>query len=194
LYFFSWGSLAACLYLVSSLLQEIRGINVIQQTDPKTLKWFILLASGLVAMGSASRIFKAGNCSSTLDGSFCRRTKFAVSAGVISFFLSFCVATMGLVRGLDLGFLGLLFELIVSGLLVILWCFGVGYITFGISPGHAIGNLYFSTWISFLVIILLFSDSLRQWWDHNPSAAQSTEGECENKRQASADQNIDDDI
>jgi hypothetical protein len=41
-------------------------------------------------------------------------------------------------------------------LMLVVWCFGVGYITFGdTSPGTNIGNLYFSTWASFCISVML---------------------------------------
>ena len=44
-----------------------------------------------------------------------------------------------------------------------MWCFGVGYTTFGESPGSQIGNLYFSSWISFLLSVFLFGHNFREF-------------------------------
>ena len=46
-----------------------------------------------------------------------------------------------------------------SVLMVVLWSFGLGYTTFGDGPGKNIGNLYFSTWTSFILSVLLTADS-----------------------------------
>jgi hypothetical protein len=39
----------------------------------------------------------------------------------------------------------------------------LGYITFGEGPGHAIGNLYFATWASFVLSVLLFAEGYREY-------------------------------
>jgi hypothetical protein len=174
-YFFSWGCFAACVFMVASLAQELRGIDV-TKTNPKTMKWFVLMACGLIAMGNGTRIFKAGQCGSTLPGTFCRRTKFAISVGVLGFFIPFVMLAVARFSAFTV-----LIETVVSLVLLILWCFGVGYITFGLSPGHAIGNLYFASWISFVVSVLLFSDCLREFMDAQAMA--STNGESPQQEQ-----------
>jgi hypothetical protein len=54
-------------------------------------------------------------------------------------------------------------DLIASGVFLIMWCFGVGFITFGGGPGSTIGNLYFSTWISFILSIVMFSGNFSEY-------------------------------
>ena len=46
--------------------------------------------------------------------------------------------------------------------LLIVWCFGVGFITFGNTPGSTISNLYFATWASFLLVVFLFAQNFRE--------------------------------
>ena len=54
-------------------------------------------------------------------------------------------------------------DFVINTVFLILWCFGVSYITFGASPGSTIGNLYFSTWITFLLSVFSFAVSFREF-------------------------------
>ena len=51
----------------------------------------------------------------------------------------------------------------VTTFLFIMWCVGTFLITFGQSPGALIGNLYFSTWISFLLIMMIFAQAFQDF-------------------------------
>jgi len=41
------------------------------------------------------------------------------------------------------------------------WTFAVGYITFGTGPARTVGNLYFSTWASFISACALASSGMQ---------------------------------
>ena len=167
LYFFSWISFAVCVLLTLSLLQETMGIDA-RQTEGKQARWFFLFASSLVVMGSATRVFNADSNPCDQDEfngeeingeKFCKRAKFAIALGVIS-----VVAALAMTLAVFKHLAAAIIELGVSSLLIILWTFGVGFITFGgaSSPGTSIGNLYFSTWISFVLTVLLFGKSFQE--------------------------------
>ena len=154
LYFFSWLSFASVIYLSGSLAQETVGIDV-TKTPSKSARWYGLCASSLVVMGASVRLFKAEDCT---NGSqeLCKRTKFAISAGTIGFFFAL-VMTYLTQKGL-----AIIVETVATMILLALWCFGVGYITFGSAPGAQIGNLYFATWISFIICVFLFGQCFRE--------------------------------
>eukprot|EP00527_Entomoneis_sp_CCMP2396_P004835 CAMPEP_0198141170 /NCGR_PEP_ID=MMETSP1443-20131203/4214_1 /TAXON_ID=186043 /ORGANISM="Entomoneis sp., Strain CCMP2396" /LENGTH=328 /DNA_ID=CAMNT_0043803821 /DNA_START=167 /DNA_END=1153 /DNA_ORIENTATION=- len=167
LYFFSWGCFAMCIFLTLSLFQENMGVNVRQLVaeKQKQMSWFYLAASSLVVMGSAVRIYRsdAVECGNEDGGElygtdFCKRTTYALSLGTITF-----VAAIAIMLALMKHLLAAMMELGATVILLILWIFGVGFITFGGSkaPGANIGNLYFSTWISFILIVQLFAKSLQ---------------------------------
>jgi hypothetical protein len=154
LYFFSWLSFASTLYLSGSLAQEQMGFDV-TKTPPKSARWYGLCASSLVVMGSSVRLFKEEDCNN-FNGEFCKRTKFALSAGTIGFFFAL-VLTFLTQSGLSI-----IIETAATAIMLVFWCFGVGYITFGSAPGAQIGNLYFATWISFIICVFLFGQCFRE--------------------------------
>jgi hypothetical protein len=157
LYFSSWACFCCCLWIVGSQAQETFGFDI-TQVAPRKAKAYGLVASSLVVMGSSIRIFNSFKCYRTeMSGvDVCRQTKFAISAGVIGF----CIAVTWTVAA-HMGLTQLNYELYGSSVLLVLWVFGLAFITFGRGPGHAIGNLYFATWISLIISIFLFSESLR---------------------------------
>lgn len=174
LYFFSWVAFVVTIFLVLSLAREKLGFDV-RQTDGKQLRWFFLAASSLVVMGAATRTYKSdsiqcGNDDVGGGSNLCKRTNFAISLGVITFVIAI-VAVFMLIRHM----MAAMIELGISTILLILWTFGVGFITFGGSdaPGTSIGNLYFSTWISFILVVLLFGNSLQEFT--SGSAARETQ-------------------
>jgi hypothetical protein len=156
LYFFSWLSFASTMYLSGSLAQEAAGYDV-TKTPPKSARWYGLCAASLVVMGASIRLFKETDCKNEETGSeFCKRTKFAISAGTIGFFFAL-ILTYLTQKGL-----AIVVETVATMMLLALWCFGVGYITFGTAPGSQIGNLYFATWICFILCVFLFGECFRQ--------------------------------
>lgn len=160
LYLFSWGALATVVYIAGSLLEEVTGVSVRQVAgnNRKAGRWYGLTATSMIVMVSSVRIFVAKECSADTWSSteYCKRTKFGISLGVLSFVLAFFVAYYS-ARGV----MSRMIELGVTTVLLTMWCFGVGFITFGRSPGAKIGNLYLSTWASFILIVFLFAETFR---------------------------------
>lgn len=161
LYFFSWLSLAAVIFLSGSLLQEFWGVDV-RTTPAKSARWYGITASSLVVLGSCVRTLRAAQCnlSQEFDDEvkFCRRTKLGISMGVIGFILA--AGMTALIQKMKFTVIA---EFGITTFQLTLWCFAVGYITFGASPGATIGNLYFSTWISFILSVFLFAQSFRDY-------------------------------
>jgi hypothetical protein len=173
-YFFSWVSLGVAVYLAGSLLQETTGIEIKKSalTHGKTGKWYGFAASSIVVMVASVRVYQGAKCGGALQGQeYCRRTNLGIALGCISFVSGVSVAC-GMARQLVQSFV----ELLVSALLLTMWCFGVGFITFGTSPGAKIGNLYFSTWISFIVIVVIFAAVFRDYMAARSAAAASHHG------------------
>lgn len=159
LYFFSWGAfLMSFVVFVSYLRRHVLGKDKFM-TSSKMIQWAILCFMSLVVMSSATRIFEDVNCDvGDVSGTdFCKRTKFGVSLGVIS----------GVIAALFIFVSPFMHDMIsaVTGILLFAaWCFGIGYITFGgvKAPAfNSLGNLYFSTWGSFVTSCVLAGDGVR---------------------------------
>lgn len=169
LYFSSWISFAAAVFLAGSLAQETMGLDI-RSAPSKQARWFGLAAASLVVLFASVRIYRNDNIQcggpvttyqneetgmeeETLAGTeLCKRTKLGIALGVLTF-----ISSLGFSFGAGLVPFAGLVELGLSAVLLIMWVFGVGFITFGgnLSPGTHIGNLYFSTWISFGLVVSL---------------------------------------
>lgn len=162
LYFSCWIAFAAAVFLAGSLAQETMGVDVRGMAQDKQARWFSLGASAMVVLFASVRIYRNDeiNCGDsdadlTLSGTeFCKRTNLGISLGVLTFLAAMLNAFGGNVILAQLG-LGAVVELAMSAILMVMWTFGVGFITFGgdLSPGTHIGNLYFATWISFALSV-----------------------------------------
>jgi hypothetical protein len=159
LFFFSWGAFLCSLWMVVQLIREGVGFDI-YKTDPRMAKWYGLLLTSIVIMGASSQIFRAFECFlEDMQGvAMCQRTKYAMSAGVLGFW-SAAFFTYAAHAGLT----GPTSEVYGSALLLSIWCFGLGLITFGDGPGHSIGNLYFATWISFTLSVFLFAECFQNY-------------------------------
>jgi hypothetical protein len=112
-----------------------------------TTSFFLLSASSFVVFVNALDILDTLKCKTrsdypNFDDTTCNRTKFAMILGIICAILSLLVAGLSSVPILQ-GLVGVL--------LLASWACGVSYITFGDGPGSELGNLYFATWISFIL-------------------------------------------
>lgn len=160
LYVSSWGGLITSFVTIVSFVQEKRGVSA--TVRPST--WGGLCITSFLVMISASRLYQNFDCKDRKDwggwdesagdeGDFvdmldaiCHRTQFAIGAGVISGVIA---AVWLLIQLCAPGFRAVILEIIISVLMFIAWCFGVGFVTFGNNdraPGADFGNLYFSTW------------------------------------------------
>jgi hypothetical protein len=148
LYFFSWFSLVSAFVL---WFQYIRAAYKVGGGDEDNKKFNPLLWAGVsfssfVVLVSAVRIYMTDTVCDE-NNAYCKRTKFAVSLGAVSAFFSAFWMVLGhnATALIDAAF---------SVLVFILWAFGVSYITFGVeSPGQFLGNLYFGTWLGFVLAL-----------------------------------------
>jgi hypothetical protein len=165
LYFFSWAALCCTIYLSGSLIQDTMNV-LLTHVAAKAARWYGLVASTLVVLGSAVRTFRAASCKDpslddddTTTGEYCRRAKFAISLGAIGF-ITATIMTYLVQQKKQLTTIS---DICINTTFILFWCFGVSYITFGASPGSTIGNLYFSTWISFVIAVFSFAVSFREF-------------------------------
>jgi hypothetical protein len=164
LYFGSWLTFFVSIWIAGDLAKEMYGMDIVGMVSPHVKarrgKWYALIATSLIVMSSSVRVFRAFPCSADImtKSPTCRQTKFAISAGVIGTLFS-----MGATLYTARGKFSHRSDWISSAVMVIIWSFGLGYITFGSGPGQNIGNLYFATWGSFTLSVLLAAESVREY-------------------------------
>lgn len=152
LYFFSWISFGCILFIVGDVVQEITGRNLRTEFSPKSAKWFGLLATSIVVLASSSMIYQDYGCSGQ-PWAVCQRTNYAISLGV----LGIVITGIALVAT-PMGKMTPTIEIILSSLLFVLYVFGVGFLTFSEGPATTLGNLYFASWIGFIVSFILLAE------------------------------------
>lgn len=159
-------------YIAASLLQESAGIDVRQSAvaHGKTGKWYGYSAVCIIVMVASVRIFQTSVCDGASEVR-CKRTKFGIALGSISFVGGVTVACL-----MSRNMIHLCTELVVAAFSLAMWCFGVGFLTFGDSPGATIGNLYFSAWISFIIIVIIFAGVFRDFLAARGAAAAHQSG------------------
>jgi hypothetical protein len=85
---------------------------------------------------------------------YCKRSKLGIAVGTICLFLSMGVIGMNVF----MPFTPFAFEFGVAIICAVLHGFGVAYVTSSSGPGALIGNLYYFSWISFLLAAFLVGD------------------------------------
>lgn len=151
LFFFSWAGFVTSIVLFISYLKSAVGMDLLgsmHQRGARLTSWAALIATSFIVMGSSLRLMD-GECSPNQHhpDEFCTRTKFGISIGAVGFTFALAMVTLKLFCRVE----SIVYEFIPALLLAILNGVGVAFITSNKGPGSAIGNLYFGSWISFLV-------------------------------------------
>jgi hypothetical protein len=104
----------------------------------------------------------------------CDRITAAISLGAISALISLVWLAGRFVVTKDYPSI---VDAVVAAVLLALWTFGATYLTFDEeqSPAVAQGNLYFSTWSGWGLLVFLASKSFRTFWNVAPVAQTETE-------------------
>jgi len=147
LYFFTWAAFISSAFVLASIAQQYRLVDV-QHASSKIVRWYLFLVASVVVFGTATKL-RAVTCLVPEDD-ICRTTNYAVSLGVISAGLSVIPITW-----FHCAKMSLIVEAIVGTILMVFYSVGAAYITDISGPGSNIGNLYFSTWIGFGISVLL---------------------------------------
>lgn len=158
LYSSSWISFALIMLINGGIGQQAAGRDFVAQSTPKTMKWCGLAGCAMVMLASSITFHRSFNCNENGYSADCKHNKYAISLGVIG-----TVFGVGMSYLTSKGSLKILYELIVSCLAFILFAAGVIVITFSPGPGTTIGNLYFSTWLAFIVSVMLFTECVHEF-------------------------------
>ena len=136
------------------MVSNLFGVNFVEgiQNRSKSFSyWMALMFCSFVVMGSSSE-FHARKCSDGEEDAACSRCVFGVVVGVVGVLFSGGIVVMKIVHGLASPYL---IEVAVCVWLFLLYVFEVGFITGNNGPGAPLGNLYYFSWISFLLTIAI---------------------------------------
>lgn len=179
LYYFSWASFISSLFVSGHFAQEMSGGSLdVGKTPPKVALWLLFTASSFVVLGASSKLHDTLDCKNSSSDT-CNRNKFAISIGAIGGVVGLVVLCMA-----KRNMIPKMFEMIVGVTVLILYGFGVAFITFGDGSGTQVGNLYYFTWISFVTTMVLAFGTFGEFWGGRKSgeseaAAEETKPEIE---------------
>lgn len=178
LYFFSWIAFICTLFIFGSYMQELTGREVASELTPKQSKWMGLMAASIVVLSSSGEIHNTLNCNSNLSWDTCSRNAYAISLGVLGSLFS-----GGMLFLAQSGKLTIMIEFGVAAIMLIMYTFGVAFVTFGSGSGTGIGNLYFSMWICFCVSVFLGFQCFREFMESRNGGGG---GDVENNKTSAA--------
>lgn len=188
LYYFSWAGFVLSIILHVSYLRSAYGLDLVESLKERATRlthWAALLAASLVVMGSSARVLQndcgtngsetnvAAPSSSVFSLSYCTRTKLAVSLGTLGVVFSMVVVAIKLLAKSTSNKPALV-EFPVASLVTVLNVFGVAYITSNSGPGRAIGNLYYASWISFILAAMIAVESFQAKYSQSTAGTTDT--------------------
>jgi len=168
-YYFSWAGLATGVGLMLSYIRCVWGLDVtmeLRRCAQRLQYWTWLGIVGLIQMGSSARLFDnhCGRASAGLGEvgtvKFCRRCQLGVVLGVSSVVSSTAVA--GVIIGGRVPFL-FAAEMILSGTMVTIQAVGVALLTSQEGPGAPLNNLFYSSWGSLGLTLVLATYCIEDW-------------------------------
>lgn len=168
MYYFTWAGFITGVVLLASFVEFMFGISVRAALRRNTMSasyssannnlkapstafvyWCALMASSIVVMGTASDIY--GRLCEVEDNlkeqPFCSRTVFAITTGTMST-ISCLLVIISKLLYITTPFL---LEVCLCAILFVLYIFEILYATGTNGPGSPLGNLYYFSWISFLL-------------------------------------------
>lgn len=152
LYYFSWAGFVCSVVLLVNYLKHAFNVDVageIRTRSARLTAWSGLLATSLVVMGSSANYYDT-TCGGNVDEK-CSRAVFGIILGAIITLSSVGIVALKLATT-KAPFLA---EVAVAAISLIMYGFGVAFITSQRGPGAPLGNLYYFTWLSFLVSFLI---------------------------------------
>jgi len=156
-YYFTWACFFLVLAIVGNTIQDFG--DELRAGSSRNIKWMVLIASSLIVMSSSITIYRAENCRGK-NGSFCQAVNLGLALGCCGTALVLMIIGLVAVLGKENPNKFLQIEIIVGVILSILYAVAVAFITGPGGPGSTIGNLYYSTWISFLFSVAVSLDCL----------------------------------
>jgi len=154
LYYFTWAGFFISIYIFASVIEEVYAIDIAHEMNSRStsfMYWVGLLVTSLVVMAVCADIFNRLCDFDDNDIAFCNRCALGIAAGTIGTILSLVIVALKLAIGVA----PFLLETGFCVVLVLLFIFEVGYITDDEAPGAPLGNLYYFSWASFAMSLMV---------------------------------------
>lgn len=152
MYYFAWAAFINGVLILANFMESAYGINVTETMRLRSSSftyWTALLVSSLVVMGTCADLYNR-NCDVAVENKpqpFCSQTVLGVVTGTIAVVLSLIIVALKI----SLGAAPFLVEVGTDLLLFILYVVEIAVVTDSGGPGAPLGNLYYFSWISFLL-------------------------------------------
>jgi cytochrome bd-type quinol oxidase subunit 2 len=156
----SWICIGLSTWILVHFLQEKTKKDIVKDTNTKTAYWCALMAVSIVLIASCAQYHKNNNCGQAYfkDTDQCTRNSYGMFLGASGVIIGIVMAILTAKSTLKV-----MYEMIVASVSLILFTFGVGFMTFGSGPATTIGNQYFSIWLAFICCISLLFESIREY-------------------------------
>lgn len=123
--------------------------NNVRTPSMAFIYWASLLASSIIVMATSSDIFgKTCNYGKLNNQPYCSQTAFAITTGVMASISALLI----LISKLLYFTIPFILESLLVAILFVLYIFELMLVTRSDGPGSALGNLYYFSWISFMLI------------------------------------------
>lgn len=154
LYYFTWGGLMISIVICARVIEEIYGIDITHEMNNRStsfMYWIGLLATSIIVMAVSADIYNRRCDKKDRDQAFCTRCALGIASGTIGTIFALVIVTLKL----SVGVAPFLLETGLCAMLLCLTIFEVGYITDDEAPGAPLGNLYYFSWLTFLMALLV---------------------------------------
>lgn len=157
LYYFSWAAFINAILVLANYVETTFGINfrqTMRSNSSSFTYWAALLLTSLIVMGTSSEIY-GRNCASVADVNkqepYCGRGVLAITVGTVGVIFSLIIVAMKI----TLGAAPFLFEVGMGGMMFLFYVIEIIYVTDIQGPGSPLGNLYYFSWISFMLTFMV---------------------------------------
>jgi len=180
LYYFSWAGFVCSVTIAVSYLQTAFEIDVVGEIRTRAARlnyWAGLLATSLVVMGCSINTL-THFCRGGDDGmgvTYCNRTKYGVALGTVATLACIFVVASKIYFSTA----PFMVEALIGVGLTITYVFGVAYITSQEGPGSPLGNLYYFTWLSFLLACMISASCFEDYQATKTASGTATGNELD---------------
>jgi hypothetical protein len=165
LYYFSWGAIIVAGMQMVSYAKQLSGH---QEESDMFILWAANVKVCFVLLGASLHVWHniASNCGEEIEeldelsATFCGRTKIGIAVAVTGI-LSGWVCTISRVLGCPITKrYTTRVETALSVFLIIIYGAGIALLTAMGGPGQSVGDLFYSSWLSFVVSVFIFVASV----------------------------------